>query len=85
MSSSDGRRRRGRKGERSMVGEAEFTSYYGRPVVKEATWAASDIAGYLFLGGLAGASSALAAGAELTGRPGLARPLKLGAGAAIQL
>ncbi len=78
------RRRRGR-GERSMVPEAEFTSYYGRPVVKEPTWAALDIAGYLFLGGLAGASSALAAGAELSGRPGLARPLKLGAFGAISL
>ncbi len=83
---ADGRRRgRGRRGERSMVGEAEFTSYYGRPIVKEATWAASDIASYLFLGGLAGASSTLAAGAELTGRPHLARPLKLGAAGAIGL
>jgi formate-dependent nitrite reductase membrane component NrfD len=79
------RGRGGRRGERSMVGEAEFTSYYGRPIVKEATWAAPDIAGYLFLGGLAGASSALAGGAELTGRPNLARPLKLGAAGAIQL
>ena len=60
-------------------------SYYGRPVVKEPTWAALDIAGYLFLGGLAGASSTLAAGAELSGRPGLARPLKLGAVGAISL
>lgn len=68
-----------------MVPDAEFTSYYGRPVVKEATWAAVDIAGYLFLGGLAGASSALAAAAELTGRPGLARPLKLGAAGAIYM
>ena len=56
-----------------MVPEAEFTSYYGRPVIKAPVWAARDIAGYLFLGGLAGASSVLAAGAELTGRPALAR------------
>jgi formate-dependent nitrite reductase membrane component NrfD len=68
-----------------MVPEAEFSSYYGRPIVKEPTWAALDIAGYLFLGGLAGASSALAAGAQLSGRPGLARPLKLGALGAISL
>ena len=68
-----------------MVPEAEFSSYYGRPVVKEATWAPLDIAGYLFLGGLAGASSPLAAGAQLSGRPGLARPLKLGAAGAISL
>jgi formate-dependent nitrite reductase membrane component NrfD len=80
-----GKRRRRRRAERSMVPPAEFTSYYGRPVVKEPTWAALDIAGYLFLGGLAGASSTLAAAAELSGRPGLARPLKLGAAGAIYL
>jgi hypothetical protein len=76
-------RRRGRND--AIVPEAEFSSYYGRPVVKEATWAPLDIAGYLFLGGLAGASSPLAAGAQLSGRPGLARPLKLGAASAISL
>ncbi len=84
----DGRRRKrrgGRAGEDSMVPEAEFSSYYGRPIVKEPTWAALDIAGYLFLGGLAGASSTLAAGAQLSGRPALARPLKLGAAGAISL
>jgi formate-dependent nitrite reductase membrane component NrfD len=64
---------------------AEGASYYGRPIVKQATWQASDIAGYFFLGGLAGASSLLAAGAQLTGRPALARPLKLGAAGAIHL
>ena len=41
-----------------------------------------DIAGYLFLGGLAGASSALGAGAQLTERPALARVAKTGAAAA---
>jgi formate-dependent nitrite reductase membrane component NrfD len=79
------KRRGGRRGEQAMVPEAELSSYYGRPVVKEATWAPLDIAGYLFLGGLAGASSPLAAGAQLSGRPGLARPLKLGAAGAISL
>jgi formate-dependent nitrite reductase membrane component NrfD len=63
--------------------EPAFTSYYGRPVLKEPTWAAPDIAGYLFTGGLAGASSILAAGAQLTGRPALARSTKLGALAAV--
>ncbi len=52
---------------------------------REATWESRDIAGYFFLGGLAGASSVLAAGAQLTGRPALARPLKLGAAGAIHL
>ncbi|MGP3916165.1 NrfD/PsrC family molybdoenzyme membrane anchor subunit [Nonomuraea sp. 10N515B] len=54
-------------------------SYYGLPVLNEPTWQAPDIAGYLFLGGLAGASSTLAAAAELTGRPRLARAAKTGA------
>ncbi|HEU0317381.1 MAG TPA: hypothetical protein VFR49_08630, partial [Solirubrobacteraceae bacterium] len=31
-------------------------SYYGLPVLNEPVWKALDIAGYLFLGGLAGAS-----------------------------
>jgi formate-dependent nitrite reductase membrane component NrfD len=71
----------GRKRKREPV----FDSYYGRPIVREATWESTDIAGYFFLGGLAGASSVLAAGAQLTGRPALARPLKLGAAGAIHL
>lgn len=55
-----------------MVPDAEFTSYYGKPVVKASPWQA-DIPAYLFLGGLAGGSSLLAAGADLSGRPGLRR------------
>ncbi|MEU5884377.1 NrfD/PsrC family molybdoenzyme membrane anchor subunit [Spirillospora sp. NPDC047279] len=77
-----GRRRRG---ERLMVPKAEFGSYYGRPILKQPTWKALDIAGYLFLGGLAGASSLLAAGAQATGRPRLARNCKVGALAGISL
>nr|WP_157548337.1 NrfD/PsrC family molybdoenzyme membrane anchor subunit [Nonomuraea candida] len=69
----------GRRRERLMVPKADFDSYYGRPVLNEPTWRAPDIAGYLFLGGLAGASSTLAAAAELTGRPRLARASKVGA------
>ena len=63
--------RRGRR-ERTVVPDVEFTSYYGRPVVKSAPWA-SAIPGYLFLGGLAAGSSLLAAGADLTGRDSLRR------------
>ena len=55
-----------------MVPEAEFSSYYGRPIIKPPVWG-PEIPAYLFLGGLAGCSSALAAGAELSGRPELAR------------
>lgn len=68
-----GRRRgRGGSGERSMVPDAEFSSYYGRPVVKPAPWE-YDIAAYLFSGGLAAGSSLLAAGADLYDLPALRR------------
>ena len=77
--------RRGRKAERPMVPKAEFTSYYGKPILNAPVWAATDIAGYLFLGGLAGGSSLLAAGADLTGRTGLSRTAKAGALAAAGL
>jgi formate-dependent nitrite reductase membrane component NrfD len=69
-------RRRG--GEQPMVPEAEFTSYYGRPVVKAAPWS-TDVPAYLFLGGLAAASAVLGAGADLTRRPQLRRVGRLGA------
>ncbi len=52
-------------------------SYYGEPIINAPTWAEIDIAGYLFAGGLAGASSILAAGADLTGRPATARRCRL--------
>ena len=77
------RRRRG--GEQPMVPEATFTSYYGRPVIKEPVWRAPDVPAYLFLGGLAGASSVLAAGAQLSGYRELARVAKVGALGAISL
>jgi DMSO reductase anchor subunit len=60
-----------------MVPEATFTSYYGKPVLNPPVWKSLDIAGYFFLGGLAGAGSVLAAAAQLTGRPATARALKI--------
>ncbi|MEQ4719410.1 NrfD/PsrC family molybdoenzyme membrane anchor subunit [Nonomuraea sp. B19D2] len=69
----------GHRRERLRPSQANFDSYYGLPVLNEPTWQAHDIAGYLFLGGLAGASSTLAAAAELTGRPRLARAGKVAA------
>ncbi len=72
-----------RSGQGSMVPEAEFTSYYGRPILKEPPWAAADIAGYFFLGGLAGASSVIAAGADAAGHRSLSTVSKLGALGAI--
>ena len=68
-----------------MVPDAEFASYYGRPVIKEPSWEAPDVPGYLFLGGLAGASSVLAAGAQLSGYRELAKVAKVGALGAISL
>jgi len=72
-------------GETPVVGEAEFRSYYGLPIINKPVWRAGNIAGYLFLGGLAGASSVVAAGAQATGRPALARAAKVGSTAAIGL
>jgi formate-dependent nitrite reductase membrane component NrfD len=78
-------RHRQRGGEQPMVPRAEFRSYYGRPVIKEPVWTVPEVPGYLFLGGLAGASSALAAASELSGRPQLARSAKVAAAGAISL
>ena len=79
------RRRRKRRAEQPTVPEAEFTSYYGKPILNPPVWEARNIAGYFFLGGLAGGSSLLAAGADLTGRAELSRCVKAGACAAITL
>ncbi|TDB85644.1 polysulfide reductase [Actinomadura sp. KC216] len=78
-----GRRRGRHRGEKAMVPDAEFTSYYGKPILNPPVWKAYDVAGYFFLGGLAGAGSVLAAGAQLTGRPVAARALKISSLAAI--
>jgi formate-dependent nitrite reductase membrane component NrfD len=78
MNGADGSR------EMPMVPEAEFTSYYGRPVVKPVPWG-HDIAEYLFLGGVAGGSAVLAAGAQLTGRATLRRNCRLAALVSVSL
>jgi formate-dependent nitrite reductase membrane component NrfD len=74
---------RGGRGEERMVPDARPTSYYGQPVINAPVWHEPDIPGYLFLGGLAGASSVIAAGAQLTGRSQLARVAKVGSAATI--
>ena len=68
-----------------MVPDAEFSSYSGKPLLKKPTWKPLDIGGYLYLGGLAGASSLLAAGGHAAGLPALARTAKVGAAGAISL
>ena len=53
--------RRAGRGERLMVPDAEFSSYYGRPILKSPTWKTPDVPLYLYLGGAAGTSACLAA------------------------
>jgi hypothetical protein len=73
------------RGERPVVPRAEFSSYYDRPVLQQPAWGAPDVTSYLFLGGLAGASSVLAGFSQLTGNPELARVGKLAGVGAIGL
>jgi len=79
-----GRHRKRGGSDEQMVPDAQFSSYYGQPVLKETVWG-PDVPRYLFLGGLAGASSALAVGAQLSGHHELARAAKTGAAGAISL
>jgi formate-dependent nitrite reductase membrane component NrfD len=72
---------RGRRGhdeprELSLAPNAEFRSYYGRPVLKPPVWE-WKIPAYLFTGGLAAGSAVLGAGADLTGRSTLRRAGRL--------
>ena len=76
----EGRRKGGGgKGDRLMVPEAEFTSYYGRQILKTPTWKTPDVPLYLFLGGMAGCSAVLAEGAVLTDRPDLEKVARIAA------
>jgi len=50
----------------------EARSYYGRPILKEPVWT-PEIPVYFFVGGMAGASAALAFAAEAAGQEDLAR------------
>src|SRR5439155_11432761 len=46
------RRWRGKhRAEQPTVPPAEFTSYYGKPILNPPVWRSPDIPGYLFLGG----------------------------------
>lgn len=67
------RRRKGGRGERLMVPEAEFRSYYDRPIIKPPVWKVPDVPAYLYLGGMAGVAASLGALGDLTGRPSLRR------------
>ncbi|MCK0439883.1 polysulfide reductase NrfD [Gordonia alkaliphila] len=74
-----GGRRRG--GDDLMVPQVEVeqldaSGYYGHPVVKAPPWE-WPVGAYLFLGGVAGGSGLLAAGAQLSGRKTLRRNARL--------
>ncbi|WP_249346650.1 NrfD/PsrC family molybdoenzyme membrane anchor subunit [Microbispora sp. H11081] len=50
-----------------MVPDAEFRSYYGQPILKPPIWHEPHMPAYLYLGGMSGAASAMAAAARLAG------------------
>jgi hypothetical protein len=64
------------------VPEAEFGSYYGRPLLKMPRWKEPHLPAYLFLGGLSGASAVMGAAAAATGHRPLRRAGRLTAVAA---
>ena len=74
----------GRGGEAAMVPPADFSSYYGRPVLKTPVWHL-DIPAYLFTGGVMAGSSLLAAGADLAGNRPLRRASRLTAAGGLAL
>src|SRR5581483_12355842 len=76
--SSDDGRAAMKSGEQSMVPKADVRTYYDRPVLKEPVWK-WYIPAYFFTGGLAGASSVLGLGAQLTRRPALRRASRVAA------
>ncbi len=81
-----GRKGRGRRGgEELVVPRARPDSYYGKPIIKEPVWRSPEVPGYLFLGGLAGASSVLAGFAQAAGNREQAQVSKIAAVGAIGL
>lgn len=64
--------------EERMAQDFEFSSYYGRPVVKAPPWE-WPIGAYFFLGGVSGGSGLLAAGAQAVGNAPLRRTTRLSA------
>lgn len=72
LKGAPGKRRHRRRDDDIMVPDAEFTSYYGRNIVKPSPWT-HEIADYLWLGGMAAGSALIGAGASITGRARLRR------------
>ncbi|WP_134774097.1 NrfD/PsrC family molybdoenzyme membrane anchor subunit [Ornithinimicrobium flavum] len=74
----------GGRREAPAVPDAEFSAYYGRPIIKPVPWK-HEIPAYLFLGGVAAGSGLLATGAALTGRDVLRRNSRYTAMATVAL
>ncbi|MFC7489614.1 MULTISPECIES: NrfD/PsrC family molybdoenzyme membrane anchor subunit [unclassified Knoellia] len=74
----------GGRREAPAVPEVEFSSYYGRSVVKPMPWK-HEIPAYLFLGGVAAGSGLLGSGASATGLDVLRRRSRLTAMTAVAL
>lgn len=66
----------GGRREAAAVPDAEFSDYYGRSIVKPVPWD-HRISAYLFVGGIAGTSGILGAGAALSGNEVLRRSSRL--------
>ncbi|WP_114906559.1 NrfD/PsrC family molybdoenzyme membrane anchor subunit [Ornithinimicrobium murale] len=66
----------GGRREAPAVPDAEFSSYYGRAIIKPVPWK-HEIPAYLFVGGVAAGSGIIAAGAAVTGRELLRRNSRL--------
>lgn len=65
--------------EQPQVPDAEFASYYGRPILKVSRWKEPHLPLYLWLGELSGALGAVGALAQATGNRPLTRTARLGA------
>ena len=74
----------GGRREAPAVPDAEFSSYYGQAIVKPVPWD-HKISAYLFVGGIAGVSGIVQAGAAATGSSVLQRNSRLTAMAAVGL
>ncbi|WP_235558374.1 NrfD/PsrC family molybdoenzyme membrane anchor subunit [Sphaerimonospora mesophila] len=64
-----------------MVPDAGFRSYYGQPVIKAPVWHEPHMPVYLYLGGMSGAASMIAAMARVTGHDRLALAARMAAAA----
>ena len=74
----------GGRREAPAVPDAEFSSYYGRAIIKPVPWK-HEIPAYLFVGGVAAGSGIIATGAATTGLDLLRRNSRLTAMAGVAL